>query len=119
MANKLEKVYRDLTGINPKWLEPKPTTQYIQKAIGAARAVGGGGDGGVRETLFQASVPPVYFLKDVVKTPEGPFTVIGIIVNGVTEYAIRFDVGLGDEEAQNVGPLISQNDWFTLDQAAL
>ena len=63
MANKLEKVYRNLTGINPKWLEPKPTTQYIQKAIGAARAVGGGVTVAFEKLCFKLAFLLFIFLK--------------------------------------------------------
>lgn len=119
MPRKLESLFKKFTGVDPKQLEPKPGGTYMQKAIRAAKAATG--EGGVDDgvTLFQIGYTPTFFVERVDKTSEGPLTVIRRELNGATEYAILFDVGLSNEDVEGAASLISPGDWFTLDQAAL
>lgn len=115
---KLENLCERLTGIDPRTIEPKPSSRQLVKWLRAAR--------GERSTPPELVSPRITTSYTLVETDlehgvdghsDVPFSVISrTLPNGTTEHAFVWGQSLGPDEVSTAALCVPKSDWFELNE---
>lgn len=113
MPHKLESLYKELTGVDPDWLEPKPSREQLAKTIRA-----------IRRDVTTELQPLTTVLFELIGTDQEmpfhtleskPFSVLKrTLSNGVKQYAFVWGESISTDDVIKVGASLDFGEWFEL-----